>query len=431
MSKPFSVSRRQYLGAAGLLGLAGFVGAAQLPVATSAAYKDRTHARSVSIPVNAGPVFMAGLSVNARMVDTGIGVGSDGNAYVWGLTNIAINGDTLTDGVQQPPTKVAGIPDGTVLQVTGQIYDANALDKNGTVWGWGTFNSRNGTDAAAPNGNAKQIRINSAWNGSGPILDRITAISSTEYAGAGIRSDGTVWHWGSPTGYGGNSAPGASQLLGLPDPSVPGNRPVYLKGAYTNFFLILENGDVYYWGGTGGGDSLPGALANVDSTPAMVTPLSPWFKRNVAAGSPYIIAVDGGINMGGAILSNGQMISWGSNYTRTGRGTTLTPTVPDVVPGLSNIKSMQFGFTGVATMNSSGELWGYGASDDYGRFPQTPTRIDTNVVQYASGQGFYLWQKSDGTFWGRGYNPQGSIGLPTGQINTTRQVSWNMGVVAK
>jgi hypothetical protein len=92
---------------------------------------------------------------------------------------------------------------------------------------------------------------------------------------------------------------------------------------------------------------------------------------------------------------------------------------------------MQFGFTGVAMMNNAGELWGYGASDDYGRFPQSPTRIDTGVVQYGSGQGFYLWQKWDGTFRGRGYNPVGSIGLPTGQINTNRQVSWDLGMVKR
>lgn len=425
------IARRQYLTAAGLLGLATFVGSSQIPAVTSAAYKDRTHARSAAIPVAVtGPALTVGFGKNARMVDTGIGVGKDGNVYVWGLTYYEINGDVPTSGWQKPPTKVAGIPEGTARQITGQIYNANALDKNGTVWGWGSYNFRDGTDAAKPNGNAKQVRINSAWNGSGPLLDKIVAISSTEYAGAGIRSDGTIWHWGSPTGYGGNSGVGASQLIGLPDPSVPGNRPVYLKGAYTNFFVILENGDVYYWGGAGG-NSLPSGLTDAGSTPRQVTPLAPWFRRNVAAGNPYIVSVDGGINMGAALLSNGKLVSWGSDASRTGRGPTLTPRSPGLVPGLSNITSMQFGFTGVALMNNLGELWGYGASDDYGRFPQGPTRIDTNVVQYASGQGFYIWQKTDGTFCGRGYNPQGSIGLPTGQFSTNRLVSWDLGMVVK
>lgn len=427
-NSPF-LGRRAYLAASGLLGLSALVGTAATMAPTSAAYKDRTHARSGAIPVNAGPALMAGIA-NARMVDTGLGLGNDGNAYVWGLTFYEINGDVPSSGWQKPPQKVAGIPDGIVRQVTGQIYNANALDKNGTVWGWGSYNFRDGTDAAKPNGNAKQVRINTAWNGAGAILDKITKISSTEYASAGIRSDGTIWHWGFPTGYGGNAGVGASQLAGLPDPSVPGNRPAYLKGAYTNFFVILENGDVYYWGGDGG-DSLPSNLGNVNASPSQVSPLAPWFRRNVAPGAPYVVAVDGGINMGGALLSNGQVLSWGSDRTRTGRGTTATPREPGLVPGLSDITSMQFGFTGVAMLNNAGELWGYGASDDYGKFAQAPSRIDSNVVQYGSGQGFYLWQRSDGTFWGRGYNPQGSIGLPTGHFSTNRQVSWNLGMVAK
>lgn len=425
---PF-LRRREYLAATGLLGLSALFASAATTVPTSAAYKDRSHARSEAIPAAAAPPFMVGIA-NAKMVDTGLGLGNDGNVYVWGRTDMRISEGALDSGILKPLQKVAGIPDGTVRQVAGQIYNANALDKDGMVWGWGYYDFRDGTDAPKPNDNAKQIRINSAWNGSGPILDKIIKISSTEYAGAGIRSDGTIWHWGSPTGYGGNAGVGASQLVGLPDPSLPGNRPIYLKGAYTNFFVILENGDVYYWGGIGG-NSLPSGLLNTDASPRLLAPLSPWFRRNVAPGAPYIVAVDGGINMGGALLSNGQVVSWGGDTTRIGGRATTNPHTPGVVPTLSNITSMQFGFTGVAMMNNAGELWGYGASDDYGRFPQAPTRIDTGVVQYGSGQGFYLWQKSDGTFWGRGYNPQGSIGLPTGQINTNRQVSWDLGMVKR
>lgn len=421
--------RREYLAATGLLGLSALFASAATTVPTSAAYKDRSHARSEAIPAAAAPPFMVGIA-NARMVDTGLGLGNDGNVYVWGRMDMRICAGALDSGILKPLQKVAGIPDGTVRQVAGQIYNANALDKDGMVWGWGYYDFRDGTDAPKPNDNAKQIRINSAWNGSGPILDKIIKISSTEYAGAGIRSDGTIWHWGSPTGYGGNAGVGASQLVGLPDPSLPGNRPIYLKGAYTNFFVILENGDVYYWGGIGG-NSLPSGLLNTDANPRLLAPLSPWFRGNVAPGAPYIVAVDGGINMGGALLSNGQVVSWGGDTTRIGGRATTNPRTPGVVPTLSNITSMQFGFTGVAMMNNAGELWGYGASDDYGRFPQAPTRIDTGVVQYGSGQGFYLWQKSDGTFWGRGYNPQGSIGLPTGQINTNRQVSWDLGMVKR
>ncbi|MGC4151978.1 MAG: hypothetical protein QM628_02715 [Propionicimonas sp.] len=413
--------RRLLVGAAISLGCAVLFAGGGVAV-TAAGYVDRTHGRTTSLEVELPeppePEFLVGISRNARMVDTGLGLSEDGNAYVWGRTDMAMNGGASDPGTWRGPQRIP-IEAGTVRQVTGQIYDANALDKDGYVWGWGFYNGRNGTDASRPSSLPTRLRVNAAWNsGSAPLLDQIVAISSTEYAGAGIRADGTVWHWGADIGYGGNGGTlGASQISGLPDPTVEGNQPVYLKGAYTNFFVILKNGDVYYWGGIGG-NSLPPGVGNVGSSATKLTALNAWMKGNVGSGQPYIVAADGGINMGAALLSNGTVLSWGATMYRTGRG---APTSPAVIPGLSGIESMQFGFTGVAMGKSDGSLWGYGADDDYGLFPMTPTQIDTSVVQYGAGQGFYLWQKEDGTFWGQGYNPQGAIGLPAG--NQRRQIT--------
>lgn len=404
---------------------------------TGAAYRDQAYARTESLSAAPVPPFQTGLARNARMVDTGLGLSPSGDVHVWGRTNMAMNGGASDPGTSRGPQRVP-IPEGTVRQVSGGIYNANALDTFGTVWGWGRYTHRDGTDADKPDDNPRQVRIGTAWNGTGAVLDGIISISSTEYAGAGIRADGTVWHWGDKTGYGGNAGVGASRLVGLPDPTVAGNRPVYLKGAYTNFFVILENGDVWYWGGTGG-SSLPSNLGNTDATPQKIMSLAPWTKAHVAAGQPYVVAVDGGINMGGALLSDGQVLSWGSNPRRIGGRPVPSndpgdaqSRAPAVVPGLAKITSMQFGFTGVAMLDSAGTLWGYGASDDYGRFPQTPTAVDTGVVQYAAGQGYYIWQKSDATFWGRGYNPAGALGTPLGTQTTNRKISSiDLGVVAR
>ena len=54
------------------------------------------------------------------------------------------------------------------------------------------------------------------------------------------------------------------------------------------------------------------------------------------------------------------------------------------------------------------------------------TERDDCVKQYGAGQGYYIWQRSDGTWWGRGYNPAGAIGTPTGTVTTNRAVSYNM-----
>lgn len=400
---------------------------------TGAAYRDQAHASTEVLEAAPVPPFQPGLARNSRMVDTGLGLSPSGDVYVWGRTDMAMNGGAANPGTSRGAQRVP-IPEGTVRQVTGGIYNANALDTTGTVWGWGFSNGRDGTDASKPGDTPRQVRVGTAWNGTGAILDGIVAISSTEYAGAGIRGDGTVWHWGENTGYGGNAGAGASQLVGLPDPTVEGNRPVYLKGAYTNFFVILENGDVWYWGGTGG-SSLPSGLGNTNASPQKIMSLAPWTKATVGAGQPHVVAVDGGINMGGALLSDGSVLSWGLFANRTGGrpvANDAAARTPGVVPTLSGITSMQFGFTGVAMLDTQNRLWGYGAVDDYGQFPQTPAVIDTDVVQFASGQGYYIWQKTDRTFWGRGYNPAGALGTPLGMPTANRQISSiDLGVVAR
>ena len=401
---------------------------------TSAAYQDQTHGRTASVAVEAKPLFQPGLSRNSRMVDTGMGLGNDGNVYMWGRTNLDIGGSVPNPGTDRPPTSIPAMPDGGMCQVTGQIYDADALACDGTVWGWGSYDNRNGTDAARPNEDPKQVRVGSAWNGAGALLDGVLSISSTEQAGAGIRNDGSVWIWGGSTSYGGNGTTlGASMLSGLPDPTLPGNRPVHLKGAYQNFFLVLENGDVYTWGGA---SSLPGGGPALSTVAVKVNALSPWFRSNVPDTAPHVVEVDGGINMGAAILSDGQVLSWSrsGSSTRIGnRPTSPTPaSAPGIVPLLSGVKTMQFGFTGVVFETDANGLWGYGASDDYGQLPMSPGQVDTGVVQYAVGQGYYLWQKSDGTFWGRGYNPAGAIGTPdSGAVTTNRQVSYDMSAVTR
>jgi len=92
---------------------------------------------------------------------------------------------------------------------------------------------------------------------------------------------------------------------------------------------------------------------------------------------------------------------------------------------------MQFGYTGATFVTPDGTLWGYGASDDYGQLPVLPVVVDTNVSQFAAGQGYYLWQRQNGTYWGRGYNPQGAIGLPVGTQTANRQISWDLSFASR
>lgn len=395
---------------------------------TAGAYQDRSHARSGPVTAVAEPAMRAGLSVNSRMVDTGLGLASSGDVYVWGYVGEGgtIAGRSMSSATTYPPQKVP-IPE-RIVQVSGQIYNVNALAESGTVYGWGAFSDRDGTSASKPGNTPRQVRIGGAWNSGKPLLDGILAISTSEYAGAGIREDGTVWMWGVRS-YGGASGSGAEKLSGLPDPSVASHRPVYLKGAYNGIFVVLANGDTYYWGSNINA-STPGDVDDSPGRATRVTSLDSWSKSRVSAGSPYVVAVDGGINMGAAILSDGRVLSWSHDGSSSRIGARSTGSVsasrPGLVPSLSGVESMQFGFTGVLFGKSNGSLWGYGAGDDFGGLGTTPAKVADDVRQYSSGQGFYLWQAKDGRYWGRGYNPRGAIGVPVGMSIPVRAVSYDL-----
>ncbi|MBD3778142.1 MAG: hypothetical protein IE923_02595 [Micrococcales bacterium] len=442
--------------------------AATLAGTATAAYVDTTAARTGPLPAALGgepPEQRTGLTLGSRMVDTGVGVTPAGQVVVWGLGMYGINGTSSAD-LNIGPTVVAGLP--RVVQVATGIYSLNALGADGTVWGWGDCSRAAGTDLSttftdygcsvgafgSPAAPPRQVRIGArASTTSAPLLDRVTAIASTEYAGAALRDDCTVWHWGGhwgdatyQYGYGGNGLAqlGASKVKGLPDPTrVAGACPTSVVGGYDTFWITLENGDVYYLGGrtplntTVNGN--PAVAADQVPTGASlsarpVTALQPWLLRTVGASRPHVVSVSGGIQMGGALLSDGSVLSWSTfSADRTGRSAPGSSwQTPAVVTGLgTGVVAMAFGFTGAAFLKSNGELWCYGAGDDYARCPTTPTRLATGVTQFGVGQGFMIWQTADGVFSGRGYNSRGAIGLPTSvAISQNRVVSHDLSVLA-
>jgi len=420
---------------------------------------------------------------NNRTVDSAIQRGVDSNVYVWGRTGRGIDGvysaDTIGPRDREWPRKVEGLPEGNIRAVTAGIYNFNALDYDGHVWGWGAYSAaRDGTDSVQDRDGRlgcigmsvqpERLRVGSAWNGSGELLSGVQQISSTEMAGAALTSDGSVYRWGRAA-YGGNpgvgdgcskNPVGAQKVEGLPDPSIPGNRPVYLKGGYKTFWVLLENGDVYYWGGASTyerprtPDGAKGDATGTQHVAQRSTVLNDWNRTN-SPGS-YIVQLDSGINLGGALLSDGRVLTWGTNAGRVGgrlpndskAATLRAARAPGVLPNMSDVVALQYTFTGAAMVTSDGALYGYG-DDSYECFPKWPGKatfcggasyetvpglLDTGVVSFSVGQGHIRWTKqvADSTTssglgyetWGQGYNPRGAIGHPVGTVKTKRLVEF-------
>jgi alpha-tubulin suppressor-like RCC1 family protein len=416
-----------------------------------------------------------------RSVDTGIGV-FDNTAYVWGFASDGISGGDGwkakdPEAHEFPPTPVEGLPKGVIVDVAAGIYNMNAMDVQGCIWGWGAIGWHDGSGNRLYSFPPVKIRIGGEWkNTSKPELCGAQVLSRTEQAGAAITKDGVVYSWGHSLfgGPGPNSAAnkvGAKQVSGLPDPSIEGNRPVALEGGYSNFWLILENGEVWYFGHDAalagvwhherpGGDENSGYSggrtgAQIDAgAPQVAKPskgLSPWFRAN--SPDEYIVQVHSGIAFGAALLSTGRVLSWGPDPTVGAIGRQCTGSVAQMAacarkPGLVDfgstkpkIVSVSCSFTACAVLSADGELYAWGKPErSYEGLPDhrpvtydpkhlgaavlpqvssfggggSVVRLAKNVTDFQAGQGYFIWHLENGQYWGRGYNSLGQLGHKAG-----------------
>ncbi|MDR1852911.1 MAG: hypothetical protein LBR21_09770 [Propionibacteriaceae bacterium] len=401
---------------------------------TAAAFTDQTHSKTAHIArewVPGGlelpefpdkPVFQHGLEDGGRMRNTGLGLDIHGDSWIWGLPGLRMDGsgqNTTWSEAASVPVKVQGLQAGTIRQVTGMTNSVNALDEDGHVWGWGGTQASQGTDiSSSVSGNFKwaplKLRVNSSADGTGPYLDHIVYISSNDGAGAAIKDDGTIWRWGpDPTqniAYSGNVELGASQFSGMPDPTLPGKRPVYLKGSETDMFAILEDGEVWFWGQDDKQSATPPATdVKVDGViPHKLDALKPWMKSEGA--NPYIVDIDGGDGIGGALLSDGTVLTWSRSGGPTGRNGSGDPAL---VPELTDVTTMSYGYRGAMFLKNDGTMWAYGTGDaQSGYLPSKTTKLDDDVKYISAGEAFMVWMKTNGEFWGMGYNVYAQIGMP-------------------
>jgi alpha-tubulin suppressor-like RCC1 family protein len=436
-----------------------------------------------------------------RSLQSGITV-VDGRLWMWGWSKCGAMGrnttcDTFTEPDNHAPYEVTGLPNGAIAEATSGIYNYNAVDTSGHVWGWGSYANRDGTGGSknsypqdtAQNdimggvkGNRQgtgvswppqRIRIGGVWDDqSKPLLgqaDPVRILSGTEMSGAAVTESGVVYSWGGEQ-YGGvgpgdlseqtsgNNTYGALQVKGLPALTEEGNRPVQLEGGYTTYWLLLENGEVWYFGGTRSlsdweraeGDqphrySGQGNAASYPKGQGQIAvksvALSKWFRANNP--DEHIVQVHSGISFGAALLSTGRVVTWGmSDYGAIGRKCPTSPaTARDTClhnPGYVDfggknpgIVSLSCSFTAVTALAQDGTMYGWGAPiRSYEGYPSALLNpgqeifeytssfvgagavivVDRNVVKFQTGQGFIIWTDRNGKQWGQGWQENGQIG---------------------
>jgi alpha-tubulin suppressor-like RCC1 family protein len=137
----------------------------------------------------------------------------------------------------------------------------------------------------------------------------------------------------------------------------------------------------------------------------------PGTVRQVAAG--YFTSA--------ALLSDGTVWAWGSNFTGvlgTGTSCDCLVSTPQRVPGLFAITQIALGATDAYALRSDGTVWAWGYNQ-YGQLGNgttadsyTPQQVPglTGITQVSAGIGYVLARRSDGTVWAWGDNSSGFLG---------------------
>jgi alpha-tubulin suppressor-like RCC1 family protein len=233
-------------------------------------------------------------------------------------------------------------------------------------------------------------------------------ISAGGYTSAGIKTDGTLWTWGSNSfGRLGNGT------------TVDNYFPATTAGGGTNWCFvspgkdhtaaIKTDGTLWTWG-----SNIAGGLGDGTTT-------SRCSPGTTAGGGTNWCAVKAANCFTVAIKTDGTLWAWGLNSQGAlGDGTSISKTSPvTTAGGGNNWRTVTAGDSWTAAIKTDGTLWTWGNNSSGFLGDNTITNRCSPGTTIAGGSDWCLVSagrchtsaiKTDGTLWGWGLNIQGQIG---------------------
>lgn len=324
---------------------------------------------------------------------------SDGTVWAWGLNNKSQLGDGTTTSSPTPVQAAAGVLSGITAVAAGNEHSL-ALKSDGTVWAWGSNSNGqlgNGTTA-----------------GSQPSPVQVTGLANVRAIAAGVnfslalKGDGTVWAWG----YNGSGQLGDSSTTERLTP-VQANvaAQVAIAAGFDHSVSMTSTGTVWAWGNNSNGQLGNGSTTN-SSTP-------------VQTGSgvlSQVLAISAGNKFSVALLSNylsTYLWAWGINSDgQLGNNTNVESHSPVQVSNLTGITAVAAGEKHTVSLKGDGTVWAWGnnANGQLGNGTTTASWTPVQVNTLTRGQSIAVGYQDSfasttlGTVWAWGDNIYGQLG---------------------
>lgn len=349
-------------------------------------------------------------------------VDENGTLYTWGANTYAQLGN-------KDLTKVKGeFPDQNfplaVLEDVRSValgdFHGAAIKTDGTLWTWG----------CSDNGQVGKKKVNDKYvmwykgrflphrlvtpcqSVPVQIMEDVAQVSAGAYFTAAVKTDGTLWMWGSNDSgeLGTNHEKDQKNKIGWacrkePTFVMEGVADVACGGYHT--LILKTDGTLWACGSNDSGQLGIEATAN-QAVPVQV-------MTDVAA-------ISAGSNYSAAVKTDGTLWTWGANEEgQLGLGDTRSRYEPTKV--MENVAQISAGGYHMTAITTDGILWSWGndrqhqmgtgqplVKDGEDRFQTSPVQVMSDVALADAGTWSTLAVKTDGTLWTWGYDLSGQLG---------------------
>ena len=265
---------------------------------------------------------------------------TDGSLWTMGWNRDGQLGDGTTEN-RLIPVRIMD----DVIAVSASLYHSTAIKTDGSLWVWGSnWHGQVGDGTAAVRDPEGRILEANYHYLPVKIMDDVVAVSAAHYHTMAIRTDGSLWAWGS--NWAGQLGDGTNTCRFSPVKVKEDVITVY--AGWLSTFAITADGNLWAWGSDFSNTLGDGATTESNRPIKIMDNVV-----DVSAGSHHTMV----------IRTDGSLWAWGANWSgQLGDGTNTHRFSP--VRVMEDVAVVSAGTHHTMAIKTDGSLWAWGSKRD-------------------------------------------------------------------